>query len=64
MHLTELGAELMQNAVQAGSLDLIAMSVPYGNLAAMYTDLGDQQQAKHYAAMMAKVENVQSGLTR
>jgi tetratricopeptide (TPR) repeat protein len=64
VHLTELGAELMQNAVQTGSLDLIAMSVPYGNLAAMYTDLGDQQQAKHYAAMLAKVENVDSGLKR
>jgi tetratricopeptide (TPR) repeat protein len=64
VRLTELGAELMQNAVQSGSLDLIAMSVPYGNLAAMYTDLGDQQQAKHYAAMLAKVEKVDSDIKR
>ena len=59
VQLTQLGAELMQNAVQAGSLELAAMSVPYGNLAAMYTELGDQKQAKHYAAMLAKVEKGQ-----
>ncbi len=59
VRLTELGTDLMQNAVQAGSLELAALSIPYGNLTAMYTDLGDQQQAKHYAAMLAKVEKVE-----
>ena len=59
VQLTQLGAELMQNAVQSGSLDLVAMSVPYGNLAAMYAELGDQKQATHYAAMLAKVEKGQ-----
>ena len=59
VQLTQAGAELMQSAVQTGSLDLAALSVPYGNLTVMYTELGDQQQAKHYAAMLAKVENGQ-----
>lgn len=62
IQLTEAGAELMQQGVQAGTIDLIAMSVPYGNLAAMHRDNGNQQQANHFSQMMAKVEK--DGLKR
>ncbi len=38
-------------------MELVALTVPYGNLVAMYREIGDQEQAKHFAAMMAKVEH-------
>lgn len=56
VRLTQRGAEMMQQGVEAGSIDLIALSVPYGNLAAMHQDLGNTDKAKHFATMLAKVE--------
>ena len=56
VELTQAGAELMQQAVQVGSLDLAALTVPYGNLASMHKHLGNGTQATHFAEMMARVE--------
>lgn len=56
IELTRGGAELMQQGVQAGSIELIEMTVPYGNLSAMHRENGNQEQAKHFASLMAKVQ--------
>jgi hypothetical protein len=56
VQMTQIGAELMQHAVQTGSMDLVALTVPYGNLAAMHKNLGNGNEAKHFAEMMARVE--------
>jgi tetratricopeptide (TPR) repeat protein len=56
VELTQQGADLMQAGVQTGTLELAALSIPYGNLAAMHQQLGDDERAKHFATMLAKVE--------
>jgi tetratricopeptide (TPR) repeat protein len=56
IELTQAGAELMQDGVQAGSIEIAALSVPYGNLAAMHQEMGHGDRAKHFAELMAKVE--------
>ena len=57
IELTQAGAELMQEAVQTGGMEIVALAVPYGNLAAMHQHMGNGEKAKHFATMMAKVEN-------
>ena len=54
--LTQAGAELIQQAVQVGALELDALSVPYGNLASMHKQLGNGGRAEHFAEMMARIE--------
>jgi tetratricopeptide (TPR) repeat protein len=56
IELTQAGAERMQDGVQAGSIEIAALSVPYGNLAAMHQEMGHSDRAKHFAELMAKVE--------
>jgi tetratricopeptide (TPR) repeat protein len=57
IELTQAGADLMQQGVQTGSIELAALAVPYGNLAAMHQEMGNGEKAKHYATMLAKVES-------
>ncbi|MEZ6115341.1 MAG: hypothetical protein R3C28_02030 [Pirellulaceae bacterium] len=64
IELTQKGTELMQEAVQEGALDLVALTIPYGNLATMHRDLGDNQQAKHFTEMMAKIETESKNVRR
>lgn len=56
IQLTHVGAELMQQGVQAGTVDVIALSVPYGNLSAMHRQHGNTDEATHFATMLAKIE--------
>lgn len=56
VELTQGGAELMQQGVQAGIMEMSVLSVPYGNLAVMHEKLGNSDKAKHFATMLAKVE--------
>jgi tetratricopeptide (TPR) repeat protein len=56
VELTQQGADLMQEGVQVGAIDIAALAVPYGNLAAMHQHLGNGERAKHFATMLAKVE--------
>lgn len=56
VELTQGGAELMQQGVQAGIMEMTVLSVPYGNLAVMHEKLGNADKAKHFATMLAKVE--------
>ena len=55
IEITEKGAKLMEEAVQDGTLPLVSLSVPYGNLATMHKELGNKKDVKHYTEMMAKV---------
>ncbi len=54
MRLTRQGVQLMEQAVGDGLLSKAALAIPYGNLASMYTELGDSQQATEFAKLAAK----------
>jgi tetratricopeptide (TPR) repeat protein len=56
LRLTNQGLKLMEQAVGEGSLEATALAVPYGNLAAMHEELGDQEQAKWCAELAARYE--------
>ncbi len=49
VELSASGAKLMESAVAAGVLDEGSLSVPYGNLATMQKELGDNAEATRYA---------------
>ncbi len=49
VELTASGAKLMESAVAAGVLDEGSLAVPYGNLATMQKELGDNAEATRYA---------------
>ena len=62
--LTQLGAELMKNAVERGSLQVAALAVPYGNLATMHGKLGHNDKSQQFAKLVAKVEKLAPDETR
>jgi tetratricopeptide (TPR) repeat protein len=47
--LTLNGVELVEKAVDSGILNKKALAVPYGNLATMYEQLGEKEDAAKYA---------------
>ena len=49
--LTLNGAELVEKAVDGGILPKKSLAVPYGNLATMYEQLGEKEDAAKYAAL-------------
>ena len=50
VQLTERGTEWMERAVQSGLLAPRALAVAYGNLAAMYRELGDPDKAATFTS--------------
>ncbi len=56
LRLTNQGLKLMEQAVEDGALEAAALAVPYGNLAAMHNELGDQEQAKWCADLASRYE--------
>lgn len=48
IELTERGAELMEKGVAAGVLEEEALAVPYGNLASMHKELGNEAEAGEF----------------
>jgi tetratricopeptide (TPR) repeat protein len=54
LRLTQQGTTLMAKAVAMKLLNDGALAVPYGNLAAMYRQMGHSQEARAYAEMAAK----------
>jgi tetratricopeptide (TPR) repeat protein len=54
--LTKEGIKFMEEAVRQGTLDRAALAVPYGNLAAMQKQLGDNEDAAKYSDMAARVK--------
>ena len=51
LDLTLEGAELVQRAVDEGILAKSSLAVPYGNLATMYEQMGNKQEAAKYAEL-------------
>jgi len=49
--LTLNGADLIERAVDAGVLPKKALTVPYGNLAAMYEQLGSKEDSAKYSEL-------------
>jgi tetratricopeptide (TPR) repeat protein len=60
IELTLKGARLVQAAVEARELDTAALAVPYGNLAAMYHQLGNSSEAEKYGDLAKKIEPVKT----
>ncbi len=58
--LTLNGAEMVAKAVDCGILPKKSLAVPYGNLAAMYEQLGSKEDAAKYSALATSV----GGLSR
>ena len=55
LQLTEQGVAVMQQAVDRGVLEASTLSVPFGNLATMHKELGNQQVAQRYAGQAAEL---------
>jgi tetratricopeptide (TPR) repeat protein len=51
LEITQNGANLIELAVEDGILAKTSLSVPYGNLAAMYEQMGEATNATKYAEM-------------
>jgi tetratricopeptide (TPR) repeat protein len=69
LRLTKQGARLIERAVADGIVARKVLAVPYGNLATMFTDLGDETQAREYAELASRSEHTGisskgDGLTR
>jgi hypothetical protein len=56
VELTQLGGKFMEQSVADGLLARDALGVPYGNLAAMYRDLGQEQNGRRFEELAARVE--------
>jgi len=56
LSLSRRGVELMVEAVDDELLEERALAIAYGNLATMYAEEGDDQQAQTYAEMAGRVE--------
>ena len=54
--LSRRGVDLMVAAVDKSQLEERALAVAYGNLATMYAEQGEEQQAKNYAEMASRAE--------
>jgi tetratricopeptide (TPR) repeat protein len=54
MRLTRQGVKLMEQAVDEKLLPKAALTIPYSNLASMYTELGDPRQATEFATLATK----------
>ena len=59
--VTHEGAQLIDDAVQAGSFKRTALAVPYQNLAEMYRKLGKRSEAEKMAQKAAQYEPAQAG---
>lgn len=57
LRLTNQGLKLMEQGVDAGTLDAAALAVPYGNLSLMHEELGDAEQAKWCADLARRYES-------
>ncbi|WP_425396398.1 hypothetical protein [Aeoliella sp.] len=54
--LTEMGADLIEQAVTGGVITKENLAVPYGNLAAMHKQLGNTAEAQRYAKLVDSVK--------
>lgn len=54
--LTEMGSDLIEQAVSGGVIGKENLAVPYGNLAAMHKKLGNTAEAQRYAKLVDSVK--------
>ncbi|NQT38911.1 MAG: hypothetical protein HQ581_15550, partial [Planctomycetes bacterium] len=54
VEMTEHGVELMEQAVRANHIKPNALAIPYGNLATMHRELGQDEKAQKFAEMASK----------
>ncbi len=54
--LTEMGADLIEQAVTGGVLEKENLAVPYGNLAVMHKKLGNNSESQRYAKLAESVK--------
>jgi tetratricopeptide (TPR) repeat protein len=57
IELTTRGVTLMEQAVEEGLLGKTALTVPYGNLAAMHRQLGSAEKAERYQQMATQLKD-------
>lgn len=56
LRLTSEGAKWMEEAVRDGTLAEKALAVAYSNLATMHRHLGDEDDARHFGGMAARID--------
>jgi hypothetical protein len=54
LRLTKEGVRLIEQAVDEGLASRKILAVPYGNLATMFTDLGDETLARQYSELATR----------
>jgi tetratricopeptide (TPR) repeat protein len=55
IELTEQGAEILQQAVADGILDAETLAIPYGNLASMHQQIGNDSDAQAFAELASSL---------
>ena len=56
VELTGQGIDRMEQAVQSKLIEESALAIPYGNLATMHRQLGQDSQAEQYVRKAARLE--------
>ncbi len=64
VELTQLGVDLIEQAVESGLLTKESLGVPYGNLAAMYEAQGQSEPAEKYTRLAKKIADGEKSLQR
>ena len=64
LEMTEKGSQMIEEAVQGGDLNNELLAIPYGNLANMYHQLGNQTAATQYMELAAKFRSPEEQTTR
>lgn len=57
LNLTQTGVELIEAAVDGGILAQSTLAVPYGNLASMYRQVGEEKSASKYAELAKTINS-------
>ena len=53
--VTQFGVRLLEEAVESETVPRNSLEIPYSNLAHMYQQIGDDERAKEFNELMAKV---------
>lgn len=56
LNLTNHGAQWTERAVKAGAVPEKALAIPYGNLASMHKQVGNNEESRSFASLAAKLE--------
>ena len=64
LELTEFGTDVLQRAVVDGTLEAETLAIPYGNLARMHGEHGNQDEAKAFAELASSIAKESEKKTR